>query len=228
MKSNFLALNLPVSSTPALHASRAINANDFAIHPLAILASQEGRNSRDIDRHADPVARGPRGRILVNLLVVQVVAVGDILFAHCVVHVGLDATGRNGIDGDLLVAAVDGHATDERLDRALAARVDGMFRHALRLARDAAHENDAPAHLEDLVRLAGYEELAAGVDVHDAVVFLFCDVLQVTKGDDAAVGDDNVDFAERLLGPFHEADDLLDVADVGLDGDGIGGGDGGF
>jgi hypothetical protein len=43
---------------------------------------------------------------LVDALVVELLAVGDVLPAHGVVHVGLDATGGDGIDSDLLVAEV--------------------------------------------------------------------------------------------------------------------------
>jgi len=43
---------------------------------------------------------------LINTLVVQLVAVGDVLPADGVVHVGLDAAGSDGVDGDLLVAEV--------------------------------------------------------------------------------------------------------------------------
>ena len=43
---------------------------------------------------------------LVDALVVQRVAVGDVLPADGVVHVGLDAAGGDGVDGDLLVAKV--------------------------------------------------------------------------------------------------------------------------
>ena len=43
---------------------------------------------------------------LVDALVVQDVAVGDVLPADGMVHVGLDAAGGDGVDGNLLVAKV--------------------------------------------------------------------------------------------------------------------------
>lgn len=137
------------------------------------------------------------------------------------VHVGLDATWGNGVDGDLLVAAVDGHAADEGLDGTLGAGVDGVLWNTLGLAGDGAHQDDAAADGEVLVGLAGDEELATGVDVEDAVELLLGDVLQVTEGDDAGVGADDVELAVVLNGLLEELDGLGDVADVGLDGDGI-------
>ena len=43
---------------------------------------------------------------LVDTVVVELVAVGDVLPADGMVHVGLDAAGRDGVDRDLLVAKV--------------------------------------------------------------------------------------------------------------------------
>ena len=138
------------------------------------------------------------------------------------VHVGLDTAGRDRIDGDPLIPTVDRHAADERLDRTLAGRVDGMFRHALGLARDGAHQDDPPADLEVLIRFPGDEELAPRVDLEDTVVFLLGDVFEMAEGDDAGVGADNVELAEVLDSRVHQVDDLFDVGDVGFDGNGVG------
>ena len=121
-----------------LHASGAINADDLAIDPLAILTGQEGGDAGNINGHADAVGGRPGGGILVDLLIGQVLAVGDVLLADLLVHVGLDAAGGDDVDGDLLVAAVDGHAADEGLDGALAAGVDSVLGHTLGLTRNRA------------------------------------------------------------------------------------------
>lgn len=133
------------------------------------------------------------------------------------VHIGLDATGRDSVDSDLLVAKVNSHAADEGLDGSLAARVDGVLGHALGLAGDAAHEDEAAADLEVLVGLAGDEELAARVDVEDAIELLRRDVLDVSEGHHAAVGAHDVDLAEDLDRLLEQLDNLVHVRHVGLD-----------
>ena len=116
----------------------------------------------------------------------------------------------------------NGHAADECLDGALARRVDGVLGDGLGLARDGPHEDQAAANLEVLVRLAGDEELAARVDVEDAVKLLGRDVLDVAERHDAAVGAHNVEPAKLLVGLLEHADDLFDLGHVGLDGGRVG------
>ncbi len=89
-----------------LHAGGAVDADDFAVDPLAVLAGQESGDAGDVDGHTHTVHGGPGGGVLVDLFVGQVLAVGDVLLADGVVHVGLDAAGGDGVDGDLLVAKV--------------------------------------------------------------------------------------------------------------------------
>ena len=133
------------------------------------------------------------------------------------VHVGLDAAWSNAVDSDLLIAGINGHATDEGLDGALGAGVDCVLWDALGLASDRAHQDDAAANAKVLVGLAGDEELATGVDAEDAVEFLLAHVLEVAERDDAGIGADNVELAKVLNGLIEHLDRLLDVADVGLD-----------
>jgi hypothetical protein len=205
----------------ALHASGTVNADDLAVDPLAVLGSEEADDAGNVDGLADALHGRPGLCVLVDLVVAELLSAGDVLAADLVVHVGLDAAGRDAVDGDLLVAGVDGHAAHKGLDGALGARVDGVLGHALGLAGDGAHEDDAAADRQVLVGLPGDEELAAGVDAHDAVVLLLGHVLHVAEGDDAGVGADNVELAEVLDGLVHHLDGLGDVADVGLDGDGV-------
>lgn len=211
-----------VFETNTLHAGSAIDADDLAVDPLAVLGSEEANNAGNVDGLADALHGRPGLGVLVDLVVGQLLATRDVLAADGVVHVSLNAAGGDAVDGDLLVAGVDGHAADEGLDGALGARVDGVLGHALGLAGDGAHEDDAAADGQVLVGLAGDEELAAGVDAHDAVVLLLGDVLEVAEGDDAGVGADDVELAEVLDGEVHHLDGLGDVADVGLVGDGVG------
>nr|POE98246.1 hypothetical protein CFP56_64839 [Quercus suber] len=223
----FLPAGLHVPSVPS-HSWSWRTVGGKSTCQQQILVTRQGMQSR---------RTGPRGvglggwvpkgggifhiAYLVHLVIAEVLAVGDVLAAHGVVHVGLDAAGGDGVDGDLLVTAVDGHAADEGLDRALGARVDGVLGHALGLAGDGAHEDDAAADGKVLVGLAGDEELAAGVDAEDAVELLLGHVLQVAERHDAGVGADDVQLAEVLDGLGHELGGLGDVADVGLEGNGV-------
>lgn len=105
-----------------LHARTTINAQDLAVDPPAVLRGEETDDARNVDGKTDAVGRGPaggvlesqqessggRGTYLVNFVVLEGVAAGDILPADGVVHVRLDAAGGNGVDGDFLVAKVCG------------------------------------------------------------------------------------------------------------------------
>jgi hypothetical protein len=82
----------------------------------------------------------------------------------------------------------DGHAASKGLDRALGARVDSVLGHALGLASDGSHEDDAAANLEVLVRLAGNEELSPGVDGKHTIKLLHGNILQVAERNNARVG----------------------------------------
>lgn len=159
---------------------------------------------------------------LVNTLIVELVAVGDVLSADLVVHVGLDTAGGDGVDGDLLVTKINSHAADKGLNGTLAAGVDSVSGDSLGLTGDGAHQDDTATDLEVLVGLASDEELATGVDVEDTIELLRGDILDMTKGDDTAVGADDIELAPLLLGLLEETDDLVDLTNVGLDGEGIG------
>lgn len=191
------------------------------VDPFTVLACQEADHASDVDGLADAVEWGPGAGILVDLVVGELLTTGDVLAADLVVHVGLDATRGDAVDGDLLVTAVDGHAANEGLDGTLGTGVDGVLGDTLGLAGDGSHEDDAAADLKVLVGLTGNEELPTGVDFHNAVVLLLGDVLQVAEGDNAGVGRYDVDLAEVLLGLLEELLDLADVGDVGLDGNGV-------
>jgi hypothetical protein len=67
---------------------------------------ERGPTSRELVKLAS-ARKGEYGEAyLVNTLVIELVAVGDVLPADSVVHVGLDTAGCDGIDGDLLVTEV--------------------------------------------------------------------------------------------------------------------------
>lgn len=218
------------------------NAENLAVDPVTVVRRQESNNTGDIDGLADTVVWGPRSSVLVDLVVGHLVTTRDVLLAHGVVHVGLDTARGNAVDGDLLLTSVcfraladqsrhwkggsdertNGHAAHKGLNGTLAARVEGVLWHALGLARDAAHQDDAAVGLHALVSLLGDEELTTGVDVEDTVELLGSDVLEVAEGNDTGVGAADVELAEVVNGLLHELSGLLGVGNVGHDGDGVG------
>jgi len=214
-------VSFPSRKVNTLHTSATVNADDLAVDPFAILGCEEADDAGDIDGQTDTADGRPGGGVLVDLVVVEVDAVGNVLAADGVVHVGLNAAGGDDVDGDLLVAEVDSHAAGEGLNGALGAGVDGVLGDELGLAGDGAHEDHAAANLEVLVRLTGDEELATGVDVEDTVKLLGRDILDVAERDDTRVGHADIELAPDLDGLVEELDGLVDVGDVGLDGHGL-------
>ena len=96
-----------------------------------------------------------------------------------------------------------------------------MLGDTLGLTGDGAHQDDAATLLEGLVGLTSDEELTTGVDVEHAVEFLGGDILEVAERHNAGVGGDDVELAEVSLGLLEQLNGLLDVGNVGLDGNGV-------
>ena len=132
----------------------------------------------------------------------------QVVLGRLMEHVRHGAAGRDGVDGDFLVAAVFGQAADEGVDGALEGRVERVPGHGEGGGRVGAHEDDAAVRAEVPVRLARDEELPARVDVEDAVEFLLGDVAQVAEGDDARVGTHHVQPVEDLDGLGEQTHDL--------------------
>jgi len=204
-----------------LHACSTVNTNDLSVDPGTVLGGEEAHNTGNVDWLTDTVDWGPSGGVLVDLVVGEVGSTGDVLTADGVVHVGLDATWGDTVDGDLLVTSVNGHAAGEGLDGTLGGGVESVLWDTLGLTGDGAHQDDAAADGEVLVGLTGNEELSTGVDGEDTVEFLLGDVLDVAEGDDTGVGDDNVELTVVGNGLLEHLDGLGDLGDVGLDGNGV-------
>ena len=60
-------------------------------------------------------------------------------------HVGLDAAGRDGVDGDALGAGVGGEGAREAFDGRFGAGVEGVVGNAGHVRGDRGHEDDAAA-----------------------------------------------------------------------------------
>ena len=82
------------------------DAEDLAVDPFTVLGRQEADHTGNVDGLADTVVWGPGGSVLVDLIVGHLVATRNVLLANSVVHVGLDATRGNAVDGNLLLASV--------------------------------------------------------------------------------------------------------------------------
>jgi hypothetical protein len=70
------------------------------------LGGKEGNDAGNIDGLTDTVVWRPGGGVLIDLVVVHLLASGTIFLADGVVHVCLDATWGDAVDGDLLVAGI--------------------------------------------------------------------------------------------------------------------------
>lgn len=134
-------------------------------------------------------------------------------------HVGLDPTGRNGVDGDGLVAAVGGEAAGEAFDGGLGTGVDGVVRDSGHGGCDGGHEDYTATVSNVAVSVLSDEELRASIEIEDAIVIFLRDVLLGAEDFGAGIGDDDVDAAEVREGLGEERGDLRDFGDVGLDGD---------
>lgn len=108
---------------------------------------------------------------LLALLSGILLAVGNVVLRDIMEHISDGPAGRNGIDRDLLVAAVLGENADERVDGALGARVERVFGHAEVFGCVGRHQDDASALVEMTVGLARHEELASCVEAENAVEF---------------------------------------------------------
>jgi hypothetical protein len=198
-----------------------VNANDLSVDPLAVLGGEEANNTGNVDGLANTVVWRPCSGVNINLVVAHLLSSWNVLLANSVVHVGLDSTWGNAVDSDLLVTSINGHAAGKGLNSTLGARVDGVLWNTLGLASDGAHQDDTAADLEVPVCFPSNEELSPGVNVENAVELLWCDILHVAEGNNAGVGADNVELAEVGLGLLEHLDGLVDIGDVGLDGNGL-------
>lgn len=94
------------SNSNRLHAGSAVNADDLSVDPVTVLRREEANNAGNIDGLTNTVVGRPCAGVLVDLVVAELLATGDVLAADSVVHIGLDTTGSNAVDGDLLLTSV--------------------------------------------------------------------------------------------------------------------------
>ena len=138
-----------------------------------------------------------------------------------VVHVGLDTTGGDGVDGNLLLAAVDGEGAGEALDGSLGAGVESMVVDTSHGSSDGRGENDAAATATVLEALLGNEELATAVEVENTIEELLSDVEFGRPHLSARVGDDELNVSVVGHDTVEEVGHLSGLADVGLESGGV-------
>lgn len=134
-------------------------------------------------------------------------------------HIGLDPTGRNGIDGNSLGARIRREATRKGLDGGLGPPVDGVVGHIGDGGGDGRHEDDAATPRDVAEGVLRDEELGARVEAEDGVEVGLGDVLLGAEDLAAGVGDDDVEAAEVRERLVEEGADLGHFGDVGADRD---------
>lgn len=93
-------------SDKALHASSTVDAEDLSVHPIAVLRREEANDAGNIKGLADTVVGRPGAGVLIDLIVGEGLASRDVLTAHSLVHIGLDATRGDAVDSNLLLASI--------------------------------------------------------------------------------------------------------------------------
>lgn len=88
---------------------------------------------------------------------------------HVVKHIGDSASWSDGVDGDLLAAAVFGQYRNKRFDRALRSGVKRVIGNEESARSVGARQDNAATWTKMLVGFASDEKLASGVDAEDAI-----------------------------------------------------------
>ena len=137
-------------------------------------------------------------------------------------HVGLDTTGGDTVDSDTALAEVGSEGLDHTNNGHLRGVVEGMVADTEKTSGDRGHENQTTVVLKVLPGSLTNEELCAGVEVENVVVLLLGDLLGLVPALGTAVGHDDVDLSKVLLGLLEQTLNFGDLADISLDGNGLG------
>jgi hypothetical protein len=137
-------------------------------------------------------------------------------------HVRLDTTGGNTVDSDTTLTEVGSEGLDHTNNSHLGGVVEGMVTDTKKTSSNGGHEDQTTIVLKVLPCSLTNEELGASVQVEDVVVLLLGDLLGLVPRLGTAVGHDDIDLAKVLLGLLEQTLNLGDLADIGLDGDGLG------
>lgn len=101
------------SNSNRLHAGSAVNANDLSVDPVTVLRGEEADDAGNVEGLTDTVVGRPCAGVLVDLVVAELIASGNVFTADSVVHIGLDATGGNAVDSDLLLTSICDSLVDD-------------------------------------------------------------------------------------------------------------------
>lgn len=125
----------------------------------------------------------------IHLLIGKLIATWNVFASNSCIHVRLDSSRCNGVDGDLLVASVNRlsksatgcsgkdaeghyHAANEGINGSFRSRVDRMLRDTLYRCRIGARQDDAATDTQMSVCFSCDKELATSVDSKDSIEFL--------------------------------------------------------
>ena len=192
------------------------------VDPLALFTAEREDGLSDICGCADALQGAHLGEAGIDdLHGHSLIAAGHVVPAVLVVHVRLDATRSDSVDGDALLATIDGESASETLNGSLGASIQSMVGNTADGRGDGRGKDDPTASAAVLQALLCDEELAPAVEVEDLVEQLRSNLDFWAPYLHAAVGDDNVKVAEVLDSLLEELRDGGRVADVRLQGDAL-------
>ena len=137
-------------------------------------------------------------------------------------HISHDSARCNRIHRNLLRSAILCETAREALDSGFGPGIQGVVLHARHAGRDGRGEYDSPAIGAVLESVLRNEELAARIEVENAVEILLRDVLLDLKSFHTGVRNDEIEPAKVREGLGEESVDFGGLGNVGLDGDGAG------
>ena len=143
-------------------------------------------------------------------------------------HVRLDTTGGDTVDGDTTLTEVGSEGLDHTNNGHLGGIVEGVVADTKKTSSDGGHEDQTTVVLKVLPGSLANEELGTSVQVEDVVVLLLGDLLGLVPALGTAVGHDDVDLSKVLLGLLEQTLNFGDLADISLDGNGLGSAAGGL
>lgn len=205
------------------------DSEDLAVDPAAVAAGEESHHASDIFGHGATTQRAVLSHEVLNLLSRPLGRSSrDVVPSVGGEHIGLDTTGSDTVDGDTTLTKVGSEGLDHTNDGHLGGVVKGVVANTEKTSGDGGHEDQTTVVLEVLPGSLANEELGTGVQVEDVVVLLLGDFLGLVPALSTTIRHDNVNLAKVLLGLLEQALNLGDLADISLDGDGLGSAAGGL
>jgi len=119
-------------------------------------------------------------------------------------HVGLDSARSNAVDSNAFGTSIGRERSAKGLNSTFGTRVKRMFFYPKHVCSNRGHKDDAATTREVLHGICSDEELSAGVETKDTIIFFFCHLLWWPEGLCARIVDDDVYFTEMIYGFLEE------------------------